>query len=55
VPIPGTTKVSRLQENVGAARLHLDDDDLRSINAALAALRVHGARYPSQLQALVGR
>jgi aryl-alcohol dehydrogenase-like predicted oxidoreductase len=55
VPIPGTTKVSRLQENVGAARLHLDADDLRSINVALAALPVHGARYPAQLQALVGR
>jgi aryl-alcohol dehydrogenase-like predicted oxidoreductase len=55
VPIPGTTKVSRLQENVGAAQLHLDADDLRSIDAALGTLPVHGARYPSQLQALVGR
>jgi aryl-alcohol dehydrogenase-like predicted oxidoreductase len=55
VPIPGTTKVSRLHENIGAARLQLDPDDLRSINEALATIPVRGARYPAQLQSLVGR
>ena len=55
VPIPGTTKVSRLHENVGAAHVQLDPDDLRSINEALARLPLHGARYPAQLQSLVGR
>jgi aryl-alcohol dehydrogenase-like predicted oxidoreductase len=55
VPIPGTTMVSRLHENIGAARLQLDPDDLRSISYALATLPVHGARYPAHLQSLVGR
>ena len=54
-PIPGTTKVPRLEENIGAARVQLGTDDLRSIDDALAALTVHGARYPPQLQSLVGR
>jgi aryl-alcohol dehydrogenase-like predicted oxidoreductase len=55
VPIPGTTKVSRLEENIGAAQVHLDGDALRSIDEAFAAIPVHGARYPAHLQALVGR
>ena len=55
VPIPGTTKVSRLHENVGSAHVQLGPDDLKSINDALATLPVQGARYPAQLQTLVGR
>jgi aryl-alcohol dehydrogenase-like predicted oxidoreductase len=55
VPIPGTTKLPRLEENVGAAHVQLGTDDMRSIDEALAKLTVHGARYPAQLQSLVGR
>jgi aryl-alcohol dehydrogenase-like predicted oxidoreductase len=55
VPIPGTTKVSRLHENIGAAHVQLDSNELRSIDEALAKIPVQGARYPAQLQALVGR
>lgn len=55
VPIPGTTKPARLEENIGAARVQLDADDLRRIDDALANITVHGARYPAHLQALVGR
>jgi aryl-alcohol dehydrogenase-like predicted oxidoreductase len=55
VPIPGTTKLSRLTENVGAAAIDLSADDLRRINDALASITVHGERYPPQMAALVGR
>ena len=55
VPIPGTTKVSRLHENIGAARVQLDANELRSIDEALAKVPVQGERYPAQLQSLVGR
>jgi aryl-alcohol dehydrogenase-like predicted oxidoreductase len=55
VPIPGTTKLHRLTENLGAADVTLTPDDLRSITQALAAVKVQGARYPEHLQALVGR
>ncbi len=55
VPIPGTTKLQRLEENIGAADVQLSTDDLRSIHEAAQKIRVHGARYPAQLQALVGR
>lgn len=55
VPIPGTTKLSRLQENLGAAAVRLSADDLREIATAVARLDVHGARYPEHLQKLVGR
>ena len=55
VPIPGTTKLPRLQENIAATDVQLGPDDLRSIDEALAKLTVHGERYPAQLQALVGR
>ena len=55
VPIPGTTKISRLEENRGATEVHLDADDLRSIGEALARIPVQGARYPPHLQSLVGR
>jgi aryl-alcohol dehydrogenase-like predicted oxidoreductase len=55
VPIPGTTKLHRLEENLGAASLELTPDDLRDINAALAKIPVEGARYPEHLQKTVGR
>jgi len=55
VPIPGTTKPHRLQENIGAAAVALTPDDLRDIEGALATVAVQGARYPEHLQKLVGR
>jgi aryl-alcohol dehydrogenase-like predicted oxidoreductase len=55
VPIPGTTKLHRLQENLGAASLRLSPDDLREIEQAVSQIEVHGARYPEHLQKLVGR
>ncbi|TFZ49484.1 aldo/keto reductase [Serratia proteamaculans] len=55
VPIPGTTKQHRLQENLGAAELVLTTDELRSIEGALAAIEVQGDRYPAHLQQNVGR
>ena len=54
VPIPGTTKLSRLEENIGAVDLELNADDLREIDAAVANVPVHGDRYPEHLQKLVG-
>lgn len=55
VPIPGTTKLHRLEENLGAARVVLDAGDLRHIAELLDAVPVEGARYPAQLGRLVGR
>jgi aryl-alcohol dehydrogenase-like predicted oxidoreductase len=55
VPIPGTTKLHRLEENMGAAAVELTTGDLQSIESALAGIEVVGARYPAQLQARVGR
>jgi aryl-alcohol dehydrogenase-like predicted oxidoreductase len=55
VPIPGTTKLHRLEENTAAAAVELTASDLRDIERALAAVTVQGARYPEHLQALVGR
>jgi aryl-alcohol dehydrogenase-like predicted oxidoreductase len=55
VPIPGTTKLPRLQENLGAAEIHVSPDDLREIEDAVAHIDVHGARYPEHLQKMVGR
>jgi aryl-alcohol dehydrogenase-like predicted oxidoreductase len=55
VPIPGTTKLSRLKENLGAAKLALSDGDLMEIEAAIAAVPVEGDRYPEHLEKLVGR
>jgi len=55
VPIPGTTKLHRLEENIGAARVELTPDDLRDIDAALSKIALQGARYPEHLQRLVGR
>ena len=55
VPIPGTTKLHRLEENLGAASIDLTAEDLRSINAGLSKVSVQGERYPAQLQQAVGR
>ncbi|BBF91843.1 aldo/keto reductase [Blastochloris tepida] len=55
VPIPGTTKLHRLEENIGAAALELAPDDLREIDAAAAAVPVQGARYPEELEEMTGR
>jgi aryl-alcohol dehydrogenase-like predicted oxidoreductase len=53
VPIPGTTKLPRLHENIGAAEVRLTGDDLRDIDGAAAL--AHGARYPEHLEKLTGR
>jgi aryl-alcohol dehydrogenase-like predicted oxidoreductase len=55
VPIPGTTKLHRLEENIGAANVELSPDDLRELNTAASKIPVQGARYPEELQKLVGR
>ena len=55
VPIPGTTKLHRLEENVAAATVELTASDLRDIERVLSEVKVQGARYPEHLQALVGR
>ena len=55
VPIPGTTKLPRLQENLAAADLSLTASDLSRINTALEAIRITGERYPAELRARVGR
>jgi len=55
VPIPGTTKVHRLEENIGAAAIQLTPDDLRQIDSATAKISVQGARYPQNMQKLVNR
>ena len=55
VPIPGTTKLHRLEENVGAAEVELSADELRDIHDAVAKITVEGARYPAHLQQRVSR
>jgi len=55
VPIPGTTKLHRLEENLGAASVELSADDLREISNTASKIEVQGARYPDHLQRLVGR
>ena len=55
VPIPGTTKLHRLQENCGAASVQLSPEDLRELESAASKIAVQGARYPEHLQKLVGR
>jgi aryl-alcohol dehydrogenase-like predicted oxidoreductase len=55
VPIPGTTKRHRLEENLGAAAVHLTPEDLRDIDREVSGIAVHGARYPEHLQRMVGR
>ena len=54
-PIPGTTKLSRVEENVGAAALELTSDDLSEIESAASKITVQGARYPEHLEAMTGR
>jgi aryl-alcohol dehydrogenase-like predicted oxidoreductase len=54
VPIPGTTKLSRLEENIGAGSIELSSNDLREIEEATSVLIVHGARYPAQMEARTG-
>jgi aryl-alcohol dehydrogenase-like predicted oxidoreductase len=55
VPIPGTTKLHRLEENIAAAGIELTTSDLRDIDRAVSKITVQGARYPEHLQRLVGR
>jgi aryl-alcohol dehydrogenase-like predicted oxidoreductase len=55
VPIPGTTKLARLEENIGAAAIELTSDDLRGIESAASKIKVEGARYPEQIEAMTGR
>jgi aryl-alcohol dehydrogenase-like predicted oxidoreductase len=55
VPIPGTTKLHRLEENIGAVNVQLSPDELRELGTAAAKIPVQGARYPEELQKLVGR
>jgi len=55
VPIPGTTKLNRLEENIGAAAVELTPDDLREIENASSKITVQGARYPEQLERMTGR
>ena len=55
VPIPGTTKLARLEENIGAVRVELTPDDLREIDSASSKITIRGARYPEQLERMTGR
>jgi aryl-alcohol dehydrogenase-like predicted oxidoreductase len=55
VPIPGTTKLHRLEENIGASSIQLSAEDLRELDVAASKIAVQGARYPEELQKLVGR
>ena len=54
VPIPGTTKLNRLEENIGAAVIELTSNDLREIEQATAKIKVQGARYPEQIEKMTG-
>jgi aryl-alcohol dehydrogenase-like predicted oxidoreductase len=55
VPIPGTTKLHRLDENIGAVSVELAPDDLRDIESAASKITVQGARYPEKLERMTGR
>jgi len=55
VPIPGTTKLNRLEENIGAVAVELTADDLREIESAASKIRVQGARYPEHIEQMTGR
>jgi len=55
VPIPGTTKLNRLEENIGSVSIELTGDDLREIESAASKIKVEGARYPEKLEAMTGR
>jgi aryl-alcohol dehydrogenase-like predicted oxidoreductase len=54
-PIPGTTKLNRLDENIGALSVELTPGDLRDIESAAANIAVQGARYPEKLEQMTGR
>jgi aryl-alcohol dehydrogenase-like predicted oxidoreductase len=54
VPIPGTTKLNRLQENIGATAVELTSEDLREIDNAASKITVEGARYPEELERRTG-
>jgi len=55
VPIPGTTKLNRLEENIGAAAVELTPGDLREMDSAASKITVQGARYPERLEQMTGR
>jgi aryl-alcohol dehydrogenase-like predicted oxidoreductase len=55
VPIPGTRKLERLDENIGAVAVELTSDDLREIDSAASKITVQGARYPENLERMTGR
>jgi len=55
VPIPGTTKLKRLEENIGAATIELTSDDLHEIESAGSKINVQGDRYPEKLEQMTGR
>ena len=55
VPIPGTRKLERLDENIGAVAIKLTSDNLREIESAASKITVQGARYPEKLEQLTGR
>ena len=55
VPIPGTTKLHRLEENLGGARVELTTQELADIHKAISAIEVQGERYPAHMQSLVNR
>ena len=55
VPIPGTTKLNRLEENIGAVAVELTSDDLREIDSAASKIKVQGARYPEEIERMTGR
>jgi aryl-alcohol dehydrogenase-like predicted oxidoreductase len=55
VPIPGTTKLERLEENLGAASVELTPDDLREIESTASQITVQGARYPEHIEQMTGR
>jgi aryl-alcohol dehydrogenase-like predicted oxidoreductase len=55
VPIPGTRKLARLEENIGAAAIELSSDDLRGIDSAASKIAVQGARYPEEMERMTGR
>jgi aryl-alcohol dehydrogenase-like predicted oxidoreductase len=55
VPIPGTTKLHRLEENIGAVAVELTAGDLREIEGAAAKIKVEGARYPEAIEKMTGR
>jgi aryl-alcohol dehydrogenase-like predicted oxidoreductase len=55
VPIPGTRRLERLEENIGAAAIELTPDDLRDIESAASTIRVHGARYPEEVERWTNR